>query len=93
MNPSDWITIHQILVLRGDKSNKPHIDFFELLMQNYMHEMGKYDVVAAGIMKMKLHDVEPIHLDYGLNVDGLITSDPWGIVVKITTNGVASSDT
>ena len=41
-----------------------------------MYEMGKYDVVAAGIMKMKHHEVEPIYVNYGLNADGLITSDP-----------------
>ena len=88
MNPSDWISIYQILVLRGDETNKPHIEFIELIMQIYMFEMGKYDVVVAGIMKMKPHVVEPTFVDYGINANGLIVFDPWGIVVKISLNGV-----
>ncbi|KAL4590760.1 hypothetical protein LXL04_003703 [Taraxacum kok-saghyz] len=30
---------------------KPHIKAFKLLMQNYMFEMGKFDLVAAELMK------------------------------------------
>ena len=88
MNLSDWIMMHQLLVLKGDDTAQPQIDLFKLLMQNYMYKMGKYDLVAAGIMKKKPIEVDPIYVDYGLNVNGLITKDPWGIVVKITTNGV-----
>ena len=46
-----------------------------------MYEMGKYDVFAARIMKKKPHELNPIYVDYGLNADGLITKDPWGIVL------------
>ena len=57
-------------------------------MQNYLYEMGKYDLIAVEIMKKVLNVVEPIYVDYGINADGLITKDPWGVVVKITVNGV-----
>ncbi|KAL4590096.1 hypothetical protein LXL04_003015 [Taraxacum kok-saghyz] len=88
LNPSDWITIHQILVLRCEDYLKPHIKVFKLLMQNYMFEMGKFDIVAAEIMKTVPKTVVPVYCDYEINSDGLITKDPWGIVVKITENDV-----
>ena len=88
MNQSDWITTYQIFVLRADDTLKPQIQVFKLLMQNYMYEMGKYDLIVAEIMKKVPNTVEPIYVDYGLNADGLITKDPWGIVVKITTNNI-----
>ncbi|KAL4564663.1 hypothetical protein LXL04_028731 [Taraxacum kok-saghyz] len=69
--------MYQLFVLRSDDTAQPQIDLFKLLMQNYMYEMGKYDVIAAGIMKKKPHEVDPIYADYGLNADGLITNDPW----------------
>ena len=50
--------------------------------------MGKYDLIAADIMKKVPHQVEPIYVDYGINADGLITKDPWGVVVKVTKNDV-----
>ncbi|KAL4584282.1 hypothetical protein LXL04_008878 [Taraxacum kok-saghyz] len=51
MNSSDWINIHQIFVIKCDDYLKPHIKVFKLLMQNYMFEMGKFDLVAAELMK------------------------------------------
>ena len=51
MNPSDWITMHQIFVLKCEEYLKPHIQVFKLLMQNYMFEMGKFNLVAVEIMK------------------------------------------
>ena len=57
-------------------------------MQNYMFEMGKFDLVAAELMKRAPKKVEPIYVDYGINSDELITKDPWGTVVKITVNDV-----
>ena len=45
-------------------------------MQNYMYEMGKYDLIAAEVMKKVPNMVEPIYVDYGINADGLITKDP-----------------
>ena len=48
MNPSDWIMMYQIFVLKADDALKPQIQVFKLLMQNYMYEMGKFDLVAAG---------------------------------------------
>ena len=71
MNPSDWISIYYILVLRGDESYQPQIDFFKLLMQNYMWELGKFDVVVANLMKEKPHTVNTNFVDYGINSDGL----------------------
>ena len=53
-----------------------------------MYEMGKFDLVAADIMKREAKTVDPIYVDFGINSDGLITKDPWGVVVKITVNGV-----
>ena len=50
--------------------------------------MGKYDVVAAGLMKMKPHIVEPVFVDHGLNANGLILFEPWAFVLKIIINGV-----
>ncbi|KAL4562111.1 hypothetical protein LXL04_034305 [Taraxacum kok-saghyz] len=88
MNPSDWIMMHQIFVLKGEDSVKPQIEVFKLLMQNYMFEMGKFDLIASEIMKRDPKIVDPVYVDYGINSDGLITKDPWGIVVKITVNGV-----
>ena len=90
LNPSDWINIHQIMVLKCEDYLKPHIKVLKLLMQNYMYELGKFDLVAANLMKKiskKISKkVEPIYCDYGINSDGLITKDPWGIVVKVTVN-------
>ena len=88
MNPSYWIIMYQIFVLKGEDSVKPQIEVFKLLMQNYMFEMGKYDLIAAEIMEKQPRMVDPIYVDYGLNADGLITKDPWGVVVKITMNNV-----
>ena len=88
MNPSDWISMYQIFVLKCEDYLKPHIQVFKLLMQNYMFEMGKFDLVAAEIMKRQPKVVQPIYVDFGINSDGLITKDPWGIVVKITENDV-----
>ncbi|KAL4564661.1 hypothetical protein LXL04_028729 [Taraxacum kok-saghyz] len=88
MNPSDWINLHQIMVLKCEDHLKPHIKVFKLLMQNYMFEMGKYDLVAAELMKRVPVSVKPTYVDYGINSDGLITKDPWGVVVKITENDV-----
>ena len=59
MNPSDWINIHQIFTIKGDDHLKPHIKVFKLLMQNYMFEMGKFDLVAAELMKRVPKSVEP----------------------------------
>ena len=84
MNPSDWINIYQIMVLKCEEYLQPHIRVFKLLMQNYIFEMPKYDVVAAEMMKRPPHEVKPIYVDYGINADGLITKEPWGIVVKLT---------
>ena len=66
MNPSDWIMMHQIFVLKGEESLKPQIEVFKLLMQNYMFEMGKYDLVAADIMKKEPKIVDPIYVDFGI---------------------------
>ena len=88
MNPCDWIMMYQIFVLKGEDSMKPQVEVFKLLMQNYMFEMGKYDLVASDIMKKEPRIVDPIYVDFGLNTDGLITKDPWGVVLKITINGV-----
>ena len=88
MNPSDWINIYQIFVLKCEEYLKPHIKVFKLLMQNYLFEMGKYDLVAAEMMKRPPHQVSPIYVDYGINSDGLIRKEPWGIVVKVTVNDV-----
>ena len=88
MNLSDWITMHQIFVLKCEEYLKRHIQVFKLLMQNYMFEMGKFVLVAAEIMKRQPKVVQPIYVDFGINSDGLITKDPWGIVVKITVNDV-----
>ena len=88
MNPSDWINIHQIFVIKGEEYLKPHIKVFKLLMQNYMFEIRKFDLVAAELMKRVPKTVEPIYCDFGINADGLITKDPWGIVVKITVNDI-----
>jgi len=86
LNPSDWINIYQIMVLRHQQHLKPHIKAFKLLMQNYLHEMGRFDLVAADLMKVIPKKVEPIYCDYGENADGLVTKDPWGVVVKVTVN-------
>ena len=88
MNPSDWINIHQIMVLKCEDSLKQHIKVFKLLMQNYMFEMGKYDLVAAELMKRVPVSVKSTYVDHGINSDGLITKDPWGVVVKVTENNV-----
>ncbi|KAL4592545.1 hypothetical protein LXL04_005545 [Taraxacum kok-saghyz] len=88
MNPSDWINIHQIFVIKGEDYLKPHIKVFKLLMQHYMFEMGKFDLVAAELTKRIPKTVEPIYCDFGINSDGLITKDPWGIVVKINVNEI-----
>ena len=50
--------------------------------------MGKYDVIAAGLMKMKPHVVQPTFVEYGINADGLTVFDPWGVIVKNSLNGV-----
>ena len=73
-------------MLKCEDYLKPHIKVFKLLMQNYMHEMGMLDLVAADLMKRIPKKVEPIYCDYGINSDGQITKDPWGIVVKVTVN-------
>ena len=88
MNPSDWINIHQIFVIKDEEYLKAHVKVFKLLMQNYMFEMGKFDLVAAELMKRVPKTVEPIYCDFGINSDGLITNDPWGIVVKVTVNDI-----
>ena len=67
---------------------KPQVEVFKLLMQNYMFEMWKYDLIAADIMNKEPRIVDPIYVDYGLNSDGLSTKDPLGVVVKIAMNGV-----
>jgi hypothetical protein len=86
MNPSDWINIYQIMVLKHQDYLKPHIKVFKLMMQNYMFEMGRFDIVAANLMKKTPKQVEPTYCDYGMNSDGLITKDPWGVAVKVTVN-------
>ena len=58
MNPSNWISIYYILVLRSDETLQPQIDFFQLLMQNYMWELGKYYAVAANPTKEVPHTVK-----------------------------------
>ncbi|KAL4568005.1 hypothetical protein LXL04_023605 [Taraxacum kok-saghyz] len=88
MNPSDWITIYQIMVLKHEDYCKPHIKVFKLLMQNYLFEMGRFDIVAADLMKQIPKKVEPTYYDYGLNSDGLVTNDPWGVVIKVTVNDI-----
>ena len=84
MNPSDWINIFQIMVLKCEEWLQPHIRVFKLLMQNYIFEMSKYDVVAAELMKRPPHEIKSIYVDYGINSDGLITKEPWGVVVKVS---------
>ena len=88
LNPSDWINLYQLIVLRAEDYMKPHIKVFKLLMQNYIFEMARFDIVAADIMKVTPKKVEPKYCDYGPNSDGLITKDPWGVVVKVTLNNV-----
>ena len=48
----------------------------------------EYDLIAAEIMKKVPNVVEPFYVDYGINADGIITKDPWGVLVKITVNEV-----
>ena len=50
--------------------------------------MGRFDIVAADLMKKIPKKVEPIYCDYGVNSDGLVTKDPWGVVVKLTVNEI-----
>ena len=88
INPSDWINIYYILVLKSDETLQPHIDHFQLMMQNYMWELAKFHVVATGIMRGTPHVVEPNFVDFGINSDGLILFEPSSVIVKITLNGV-----
>ena len=75
-------------MIKDEEYLKPQVKVFKLLMQNYMFEMGKFDLVAAEMMKRVPKVFVPIYYDYGINSDGLITKDPWGIVVKITENEI-----
>ncbi|KAL4583271.1 hypothetical protein LXL04_007839 [Taraxacum kok-saghyz] len=61
MNPSDWITIHQLMVLKCEDYCIPHIKVFKLLMQNYLFEMARFDIVAADLMKKTPKKVEPTY--------------------------------
>ncbi|KAL4580016.1 hypothetical protein LXL04_016189 [Taraxacum kok-saghyz] len=88
LNPSDWINIYQIMVLRQQDYCKPHIKVFKLLMQNYMFEMARFNIVAADLMKKTPKKVEPTYVDHGLNSDGLVTKEPWGVVIKVTVNEI-----
>ena len=53
-----------------------------------MWELGKYDVVAANLMKEVPHTVNTNFVDYGINSDELIVFEPWAVIVKINLNGV-----
>ena len=58
------------------------------MMQNYMWELPKFDVVVSHIMRVTPRIVKPNFVNHGINSDGLILHEPWSVVIKINLNGV-----
>ena len=58
MIPSDWITMYYILVLKHDPSIQKIVDHFQVLIQSYMVDLGKFDMEMAAIIKINLNPVK-----------------------------------
>ncbi|KAL4572567.1 hypothetical protein LXL04_019347 [Taraxacum kok-saghyz] len=77
--------INELLIEFYARSAKPQQEIWSCIP---IKSIPRFRSMNLWIMKKKPHEVNPIYVDYELNSDGLITKDPWGVVVKITTNGV-----
>ncbi|KAL4573851.1 hypothetical protein LXL04_020671 [Taraxacum kok-saghyz] len=83
MNLNDWISLYNILVLKGNVNFIKEYSHIKPMILSYMYEIGKFDIEVILTKTLKPHMEELSYEVHGPILYELVIDDPWDVIIVV----------